>query len=459
MLEHFTETTKGAISLIPLRKGQLGHWLAGEDASVTAWVEQNGFVAKPGTICVIPGKKGKVAKVVAGVGRDEPIWDFAALVSKLPAQTFILEGKFSKSAASTAALGWALATYNFDRYKKDEKNFPILVWPKNCDRAAVARTAESILLVRDLINTPASDMGPEQLALAAKRLAREFGARFVEIKGNELLKQNYPAIHAVGRASVHSPRLIDVTWGREKDPKLTLVGKGVCFDSGGLDLKPAGAMRLMKKDMGGAAHVLGLARMIMAAGLRVRLRVLIPAVENSVSGNAMRPLDVIASRKGTTIEIGHTDAEGRVVLADALAEAVSEKPDLVIDCATLTGAARVALGTDIPVLFSNDDQLASDAMAWGEKEDDPVWQLPLWEGYRRMIDSKVADISNDANSPYGGAITAALFLKEFVGTQVPWIHLDLMGWNTASRPGRPEGGEAMAIRGLFGLISDRFKRR
>ncbi len=458
-MDCFTEKTKGAIPLIPLRQGQLKSWLEKQDAAVSAWVEHNKFDAAPGSVCLVPGKKGKIAMALAGVDRDEPIWDFAALAAKLPAQTYALEDKATKQTATAGAMGWALATYRFSRYKKSNAVFPVLVWPKSCDREAVERTVSSIFLVRDLVNTPAADMGPAQLAAAARGLAEEFGAKCATIEGDDLLSRNYPAIHAVGRASVEAPRLIDLTWGEEKDPKLTLVGKGVCFDSGGLDIKPAPAMRIMKKDMGGAAHVLGLARMIMAAKLKVRLRVLIPAVENSVSGNAMRPLDVVTSRSGKTIEIGHTDAEGRVVLADALAEAVSEKPELIIDCATLTGAARVALGTDIPVLFSNDDQTAEDAVRWGRKEGDPLWQLPLWDGYRPMIDSKVADVSNDTNSPYGGAITAALFLREFVGTKIPWMHLDLMAWNVSSRPGRPEGGEAMGLRALFGFVSERFKGR
>ena len=458
-MDCFTEKAKGAIPLIPLRQGQLKSWLAKQESTVCAWVEQNKFDGGPGAICLVPGKKGKIAMALAGIGRDEPMWNFAALAEKLPAQTFALEGKTTKQIATAGAMGWGLASYRFGRYKKSEAVFPTLVWPKSCDRAAVERTVSAIFLVRDLVNTPAADMGPEQLARSTRHLAKEFGANCAIIEGDDLLSQNYPAIHAVGRASAEAPRLIDLTWGNEKDPKLTLVGKGVCFDSGGLDLKPAAAMRIMKKDMGGAAHVLGLARMIMAAKLKLRLRVLIPAVENSVSGNAMRPLDVVASRSGKTIEIGHTDAEGRVVLADALTEAVSEKPELIIDCATLTGAARVALGTDIPVLFSNNDQTAEDAVQWGRKEGDPLWQLPLWDGYRPMIDSKVADVSNDTNSPYGGAITAALFLREFAGTKIPWIHIDLMAWNISSRPGRPEGGEAMGLRALFSLVSERFKGR
>ena len=457
MLKYFAEESKDATPIVPLKKSQLNQWLKKQPSSAVSWVEQTGFKAKPGDHCLVPDKKGKIECVLVGIGPDAPLWDFASLPAKLPEQTYFLDGKLTKKVATAAALGWALATYRFDRYKKSEKAFPTLIWPGACDRAAVERTAVSTFLIRDLINTPAADMGPEQLARAAETLADEFDASFSVIVGDNLLAQNYPSIHAVGRAAAQAPRLIDIAWGRKKDPKLTLVGKGVCFDSGGLDLKPAAAMRIMKKDMGGAAHVLGLARMIMAAGLPVRLRVLIPAVENSVSGDAMRPLDVITSRSGKTIEIGHTDAEGRVVLSDALTEAISEKPDLIVDCATLTGAARVALGPEIPVLFSNDDALAREAVACGEKEGDPLWQLPLWEGYRRMIDSNVADICNDSSSPYGGAITAGLFLKEFVGDKTPWIHLDLMGWNTASRPGRPEGGEAMGLRALFELVSTRFK--
>ncbi|MCK5620816.1 MAG: leucyl aminopeptidase family protein, partial [Alphaproteobacteria bacterium] len=323
-------------------------------------------------------------------------------------------------------------------------------------RTYVAAAATATSFVRDLINTPAADMGPADLAQAARELAGEFGADFTVTVGDELIEQNYPAIHAVGRAAAVAPRLIDISWGDPSHPKVTLVGKGVCFDTGGLDLKPSRGMALMKKDMGGAAMVLGLARMIMMTGLPVRLRVLAPAVENSVSGNAMRPRDILRTRKGLTVEIGNTDAEGRLVLADALTEAMADKPDLLLDFATLTGAARGAVGTGIAAMFTPDDNLAEDLYRQGVAEDDPVWRLPLWKPYRRMIDSKVADINNAGDSPHAGAITAALFLAEFVDEGISWAHFDIMAWNPAARPGRPEGGEAMAMRAAFATIKDRY---
>jgi leucyl aminopeptidase len=299
-------------------------------------------------------------------------------------------------------------------------------------------------------------MGPEELADAAQKVAKEQGARCRVVVGDKLLEENYPTIHAVGRASTRAPRLVDIIWGDESAPKVTLVGKGVCFDTGGLDLKPASGMLNMKKDMSGAAIVLGLGQAIMQAGLRVRLRVLLPCVENSVSGNAMRPRDIIKTRKGLTVEIGNTDAEGRLILCDALAEASDEKPEMIVDAATLTGAARVALGPELPALFCNDDKLANALIAAGAAEDDPMWRMPLYKPYRRLIDSKVADLNNVSDGPQGGAITAALYLNEFVDPSVPWAHLDVMAWNQRSRPGRPEGAEAQTLRAVYTHIAGRF---
>jgi leucyl aminopeptidase len=323
-----------------------------------------------------------------------------------------------------------------------------LAWPEGAARERVRAAAEATYWVRDLINTPANDMGPAELAAAARGLARRFGARLGVVAG-PALREGFPAVHAVGRASRRSPRLLDLRWGR-RGPQVVLVGKGVCFDSGGLDLKSAAGMKLMKKDMGGAAHVLGLARMIMAARLPLRLRVLIPAVENAVSGDALRPLDVIRTRRGLSVEVGNTDAEGRLILADALTAAGS--PDLLVDFATLTGAARIALGTELPALFCNDDELAARLAACADAEDDPLWRLPLHAPYARMLRSSVADLSNVADGPYAGALVAALFLERFVDPGTPWIHLDLMGWNLGGTPGRPEGGEAMGMRAVFRLI-------
>lgn len=459
MLEQLVDTGEGALDLFALRKAELAGWLESRPEATRRWVGQAGFKAEPGTVCLLPGADGGVTGALAGLPDDDDPWAFAALPSKLPPHAWRLASPLPAGRAGRAALAWALAAYSFDRYKaKKPRDFPRLVWPAGADRARVEYTAEAVTLVRDLINTPAADMGPAELAACADALAARFGAGCRVIVGDGLLAENYPAVHAVGRAAAQSrrPRLIDLAWGDEAAPRLTLVGKGVCFDSGGLDIKPSSNMKLMKKDMGGAAHVLGLALMVMAAGLKVRLRVLIPAVENSVSGESMRPLDVLATRKGLSVEVGNTDAEGRLILCDALAEASAEAPALLIDVATLTGAARSALGTDLPALFSNDDSLAADILGCGEETGEPLWRLPLFKPYRRMIESKVADLNNATDSPYAGAITAALFLQEFVDPGIPWAHLDIMAWNGSARPGRPEGGEAMALSALFAAIVRRF---
>lgn len=455
MLEQLVETAKSALDLFALRKDELAGWLEGRPEATRRWVEQAGFKAEPGAVCLLPGADGGVAGALAGLPDDDDPWAFAAFPSRLPPGVWRTAQPLSPARADRAAIAWELAAYAFDRYKaKKSKDFPRLVWPDGADRLRVQGAVEATALVRDLINTPAADMGPAELAAAADALAARFGARCRVIVGDGLLAENYPAIHAVGRAAAQNrrPRLIDLVWGDEDAPRLTLVGKGVCFDTGGLDIKPSSNMKLMKKDMGGAAHVLGLALMVMTAGLKVRLRVLIPAVENAVSGEAMRPLDVLATRKGLTVEVGNTDAEGRLILCDALAEASAEKPALLLDVATLTGAARSALGTDLPALFSNDDSLAADILACGEAAGEPLWRLPLFKPYRRMIESKVADLNNATDSPYAGAITAALFLQEFVDPGIAWAHLDIMAWNGSARPGRPEGGEAMALSALFATV-------
>jgi leucyl aminopeptidase len=451
-LDHLTRRAAGkVIPITPLAAQQLKGWLKAQRASVRKWVEGVGFEARPGSHTLVPGSDGAPGRVLVGVEAGPDIWSYGALPKTLPRATYRIDGKLPSAAATRAALGWALGGYAFARYKK-QPAVARLVWPDGADRAAVERAATGAFLVRDLVNTPADDLGPKELADAAEVVAQAHGAKLKVTAGEDLHKANYPLVHAVGRASVRAPRLIDLRWGG-RGPRITLVGKGVCFDSGGLDLKSAQGMLLMKKDMGGAAHMLALGQMIMAAGLPVRLRVLIPAVENSVSGNAFHPLDVIRSRKGLTVEIGNTDAEGRLILCDALAEACTEKPDLIVDCATLTGAARVALGPDLPVLFSNNDGTAEALLRYGVEEDDPLWQLPLHKPYRRMLDSKVADINNVSESSYAGAITAALFLAEFIDPAIPWVHIDMMAWNPAARPGRPEGGEAQGLRALYALIA------
>ena len=432
----------------------LDAWLA-RHADARPWLQACAFTASPGDVCLLPTADGRLAGILLGLG-DDPRWQWASLPRQLPEGVYRLAEDVHAADAADAAFGWALGSYSFHRYRHRAGRTVRLLWPPAAPRAHLEGTIEAVAFVRDLINTPASDMGPEELAEAARSLARSFAARHRITVGNDLLLENYPAIHAVGRASSRQPRLIDLGWGEADHPKVTLVGKGVCFDTGGLDLKPSGAMKLMKKDMAGAAIVLGLARMVMAAGLPVRLRVLIPAVENSVAGNAIRPLDVVRTRKGLSVEIGNTDAEGRVILADALAEAAAEDPALLIDVATLTGAARVALGSEVPAMFTPDDALAERLLTVGSEVGDPLWRLPLWQPYRRHLDGKTADLTNAPDTPFAGAILAALFLAEFAAPVRPWVHLDVMAWNTESRPGRPEGGEAMGMRALYGLIEQRF---
>jgi leucyl aminopeptidase len=424
------------------------------------WLRATGFTAEAGKLVLIPGKEGGPGRVLVGLG-DGPgaastMWGLAGLPDLLPEGSYRLDPAPDSADPTRLALGWALATYRFTRYHDKAASGAALVWPEGADRSRVERLARAVFLARDLANTPAGDLGPEELAQAAVDVAEAAGACHRVIIGDALLAENYPTIHAVGRASTRPPRLVDIVWGDPAAPKVTFVGKGVCFDTGGLDLKTAAGMRLMKKDMAGAAIVLGLAQAIMDASLPVRLRALLPCVENSVSGNAMRPLDIVRTRKGLTVEIGNTDAEGRLILCDALTEASTENPELLIDMATLTGAARVALGPELAALFCNDDALADDLLAAAAAEEDPMWRMPLWRPYRKMLDSKVADINNVSEGPHAGAITAALYLQEFVAPGIPWAHLDVMAWNPQSRPGRPEGAEATAMRALYTHIVQRF---
>ena len=432
-------------------------WLGKLPKAQRDWLTQSGFTGEKESIALLPAARGGVERAVCVIDPESDLWSWSKLAATLPKGSYRLEGRVAKAMANAAALGWGLAGYEFTKYRKAKLDRPELVWPAAADRATVSHTLDATTLVRDLINTPAEDMGPSELTAAARALGRRFSARTHVIAGDALLKANYPMIHTVGRASDDAPRLIDMRWGT-RGPRVTLVGKGVCFDTGGLDLKPAAGMLRMKKDMGGAAHVLGLASMIMAAKLPVRLRVLIGAVENAVAGNAYRPLDVLATRKGLTVENVNTDAEGRLVLGDCLVEASREKPDLLLDYATLTGASRVAVGIELAALYCNDDGLAKDLEKHGDAAADPMWRLPLYKPYRRMLDSKVADISSASEGGFGGGITAALFLQEFVDEGIPWAHFDIMAWNTSTRPGRPEGGDAQAMRAAFALISERFGR-
>jgi leucyl aminopeptidase len=453
------DDTAGAIPVATLPKDGLSTWLAAAPEHQRNWMTTTGFSADQGKLALVPADDGRLARVVVGLGESSEagaMWALAGLPDALPEGSYCLETVPDGADPSRLALGWALATYAFTRYRAKKAAASALVWPQGADRDRVERLARAVFLARDLANTPAGDLGPAELAAEAVRVAKVAGARHRVIVGGDLLAENYPMIHAVGRAAAQPPRLVDIVWGEATAPKVTLVGKGVCFDSGGLDLKTASGMRLMKKDMAGAAIVLGLAQAIMDANLGVRLRVLLPLVENAVAGNAMHPLDIVRTRKGLTVEIGNTDAEGRLILCDALAEAATEKPALLVDMATLTGAARVALGPELAALFCNDDALAEALLAAAKAEDDPLWRMPLWRPYRKMIDSKIADLNNVSESPHAGAVTAALYLQEFVEPDVPWAHLDVMAWNPQSRPGRPEGAEATALRALYAYIAERF---
>jgi len=446
--------------MVGLTKDRLPAWLAEAPERERNWLTAIGFGAEAGKLALVPGENGRLARAVVGFGANGEtgagMWALAGLPDTLPEGSYRLETVPEGNDPTHLALGWALATYAFTRYRAKKATATALVWPEGADRALVERLAGGVFLARDLANTPAGDLGPAELAAEAVRVAKAAGARHRVTVGDELLAENYPTIHAVGRAAAQAPRLVDIVWGEASAPKVTLVGKGVCFDTGGLDLKTASGMRLMKKDMAGAAIVLGLAQAIMDAGLPVRLRVLLPLVENAVAGSAVHPMDIVRTRKGLTVEIGNTDAEGRLILCDALAEASTEKPDLLVDMATLTGAARVALGPELAALFCNDDGLAEALLEAAAAEDDPMWRMPLWRPYRKMIDSKIADLNNVSESPHAGAVTAALYLQEFVGPDIPWAHLDVMAWNPQSRPGRPEGAEATALRALYTHIAQRF---
>src|SRR5258706_2295971 len=417
------------------------------------WAEASGFDGAPGSLAIVPDAKGDIARVLAGVRSGDDPWPLAGLPLKLPRGRYALGKSPVAISPDQAAFAWDLGGYQYARYKKSRrKPSDLQVDPSPRVREALEMAAAG-RLVRALVNPPTEDMGPQELSDIAREQAELFGGEFDEWVGDELLAQNFPAIHAVGRAATRPPRLIEINWGNPKHPRVAIVGKGVCFDSGGLDIKSAEGMRLMKKDMGGAAHALALARLVMQRKLPVYLHLLIPAVENSISGNAYRPGDVVKTRKGLNVEIGNTDAEGRVILADALAYAVEGKPKTIIDFATLTGAARVALGPELPVLFANDEKLAARLLAKAGTLDDPMWRMPLWRNYRRFFDSEVADINNSGRGGFGGSIVAALFLDFFVPPDIPWAHFDGFSWNDASRPGRPIGAEAQGLRAVLAALA------
>ncbi|GAA6171367.1 leucyl aminopeptidase family protein [Colwellia sp. KU-HH00111] len=441
-----------------LEKPAYSQWLASQNQFTQHWLKQTNFQGDD--LALIPnfssGEEGALGQAIFVVEDAEHYFSCGDLINKLPAGQYKLNAPTAHQSAICFA--WLMGAYQFSPYKTSVTNkvLPSLVVEDQTLVENTIKSAKATNLVRDLVNTPAADMMPKNLGDAAQLLVDTFGGQLSQIIGDDLLEHNYPTIHAVGRASANLPRLIDLTWGDINHPKVTLVGKGVCFDSGGLDIKPAAGMRNMKKDMGGAAHVLGLAHLIMAHNLPINLRVLIPAVENAVSSNAMRPGDVITTRKGLTVEIDNTDAEGRLVLCDAIAEANNDQPALMIDFATLTGAMRIALGTELPGFFSTSDQVAAGITEAGSKISDPVWRMPLYSPYNDLFSSTIADMSNCGSGPFGGAITAALYLQRFVEQDIDWVHFDVMAFNVRALSGRPLGGEAFGVRAVFNYLQTRF---
>lgn len=452
----FAPDSADAIPLYLLEADALEGWLARQSGPVKTWVQGAGFAGGLGEALAVPATDGSPLCALAGYGtaaaRKRTRFGLAAASAKLPAGTYKLVSALTGAALEAEALGWLMGQYVFGRYAEAKGPAARLVAPESIDAAKVEAVAKGEALTRDLINTPANDMGPSELEAAASALAQAHGADFHVVRGEALLEQNFPLIHTVGRASDQAPRLIDMRWG-EAGPKLTLVGKGVCFDTGGLNLKPGASMGLMKKDMGGAATVLGLAEMIMALGLKLQLRVLIPAVENAVSSNAFRPGDILPSRKGLTVEINNTDAEGRLVLADALTLGAEDSPDLMISMATLTGAARVAVGPDLAPYFSDDAGFVAALEAGAATAEDPVWRMPFWEPYEAMIEPGIADLDNAPSGGFAGCITAALFLRRFAG-ETNYAHFDVYGWNPAAKPARPKGGVGMGARALLQALPD-----
>ncbi len=447
---HFSRPSKNAV---PIRILTGAEWTSKKNglAKLTVdWAKNAGFKAASGQFCLIPGNDGSISQVLFGIGSGQGQGKsmlHAKLARVLPSGTYVLVGERSDPAMDQ--LAWAMGGYSFDLYRERKHASPKLAAPKN---SSAEFLAQAVFLTRDLINTPANDMGPDAMEAAFRKLSTFHKAKTTVIKGDALLKKNFPMVHAVGRASDQAPRVLDLKWGNAKHRKITLVGKGVTFDTGGLNIKPGGSMALMKKDMGGAANVMGLAHMIMAAKLPVRLRLIVGAVENSISGNAFRPGDILNSRKGLTVEIGNTDAEGRLVLGDCLAWADEEKPDLLLDMATLTGAARVALGPDLPPYYTNVDEFSSLLDGQAMSINDPLWRMPLWDPYQSMLSSKIANVNHISSGGFAGSITAALFLSRFVENAKTWAHFDIFGWVPSEKPWAPIGGEAQGIRALFEVI-------
>lgn len=459
MLPYFNFKQKvNDIPLYIVKRGSFSAWLDSQEQDVKTWINDTGFSAKVGSYCCLPGPNGKLKAVVAVVSKSITIWSVASLPEKLPEKNYYIATSLKKNDQTSILIGWGLGTYSFSYHKENKEKYATLVIPHQSDWKHARRVIAATFFVRDLINMPAEELGPDSFENVARSMSDAIGGKFLVIKG-KFLKKSFPAIYAVGKGANQEPRLIDIRWGKSSSPKVTIVGKGVCFDSGGLNLKSSLGIRKMKKDMGGAANTLGLAHMIMDSTLEINLRVLIPVVENAIDSRSYRPGDVIRARNNLTIEVGNTDAEGRIILADALTYASEEKPNLIIDFATLTGAARVALGTELPAVFVKDDGLHESLKNASNKVNDPFWRLPLWENYNKLNNSFVADISNSGQSSYAGAITAALFLKRFVDPLIPWIHIDLYSWNDKYSPGKPIGGEAMMMRGVFEFLKEFFTKK
>jgi leucyl aminopeptidase len=446
----------GVVPVYALPQSELAAFLEAQPPFVKAYAAFADFKAKSGQATSVPNGAGALDRVLFGLGAEPDAMTFRALPGRLQAGTYRIAQAPEGLSRDQIALAFALGSYRFDRYKKNGERAKLVA--EGADVPEVRQVAHACALARDMVNTPANDMGPKQIETIAREIAEQHGAQITVIEGEGLLEAGYPAVHAVGRAAApdRAPRMIEMSWGEAGRPLVAVVGKGVVFDTGGLDIKPSSGMRLMKKDMGGAAHALALGRMIMAAGLPVRLAVLVPVVENAISGDAMRPGDVIASRKGLSIEVGNTDAEGRLILADALTRAAELEPALTIDLATLTGAARAALGPQLPPFFTDDEDLAAAIARHAAAAGDPLWRMPLWKGYAEALDSDIADLKNDPDAwAQAGAVTAALFLQRFAPPG-PWVHLDIYAWNSRPGPGRPQGGEAQAVRGLYSMLRERF---
>ena len=459
-----TQKRKTHIKLQIVKNDELKTWLKKQDASVRKAAAENGFDKEEAILLPLHKANGNIKSIVVRMGKKPGFYDMARVVSRLQthfSSAFLKNASFeitglSKQYLTDACVSWGLAAYSFDTYKKKKQSTnAALLLPDSVNKTQVKSAVESIFLLRDMVNTPANDMGPEEIEAAVKALAKSHDAKVKVVKDQKILEKDFPLVFTVGKASPRKPRLIDMSWGNPKHPKVTLVGKGVAFDTGGLDLKPSAYMKLMKKDMGGAAHTIALANLIMDHKLKVRLRLIIPAVENSVAGEAFRPGDIMKSRKGVFVENTNTDAEGRLILADALTYASEGKPDLIIDYATLTGSARAGLGPDIPAMFANNDKVGAAIQKSGEKSEDPVWQMPLWQPYRKHIENSTGDLLNSAGIP-GDGIYSALFLETFVDKKIDWVHLDCFSWEQTGRPGRPKGAADTGLRAVFAYLQDRY---